>query len=177
MTQNREPVPGTEDSVFLRKHAVVRAAQWNGDNLDAMESLLGPYFDYYVGDGGGLDASVLTSAHHAWQNIYPGDWAVVEGERISVADPVEFEEQFAAGTPEYEYRVEFEHGNRESQIMPHEDVEAADRAGVWLHSGTCSDKDNALQFVRVAVDIGGDSIRVQRRTVVTVRGTWEQATL
>lgn len=105
MTENRDQVPATEDSLFLRKSAVVRAVQWTGQNLGAMEALLGPHFDYNVGDNGVFDASVLTSAHHSWQEVYPGDWAVVEGERIAVADPAEFEEQFVAGKPAYEWRV------------------------------------------------------------------------
>jgi len=106
MTENQEPVPVTEDSLFLRKCAVVRAVQWTGDNLDAMEALLGPHFDYSVGEPGAvLDASVLTSAHHSWQEIYPGDWAVVEGERVAVCDPAEFEEQFVVGKPAYDWRV------------------------------------------------------------------------
>lgn len=105
MTQNKEPVPATEEPLFLRKTAVVKAVQWTGDNLDAMQALLGPSFDYNVGDIGALEASVLTSAHHSWQDIYPGDWAVVEGERIAVADPAEFDEQFTPGLPAYEWRV------------------------------------------------------------------------
>jgi hypothetical protein len=105
MTENREPAAVTEVSCLLRTSAVAKAVQWSGDNIGAMEALLGPHFDYNDDNNGVFDASVLTSAHHTWQEVYPGDWAVVEGERIAVCDPAEFAEQFVAGKPSYEWRV------------------------------------------------------------------------